>query len=337
MTNFNTLGQFISNFLSTQQNNTAPAPQNATQNAAQGTNAQVFTVKTTVITTTQTADTPAPVRPAPQYDFAQMRLELKALDGGEKSLIIRDLMNLPKEFPEFINALIQKNAKGSENLLLLNQLKAVFQENGKNALNQLMQTISTLNRQGMYQTEQLSEMAKIINAALPGMDTNSAQILKNIILLYLPWLPLGQNINFTLELGNPGEEGMSDSDTCISILIQTENYGLIKIFLMLEDGTKVVMKITCPKEFPQEELQESIKSETKNYNMDAEVNFENAQLQKLDLEGNKPKIDMGTSNQLNPYLLMAAHSIIRLVIEIDKSASLRETRRERINHHSEEN
>ncbi len=325
MTNFNGLGHFFARFFNAPQQHQMPqnpnAPANMPANAQNVNNAGV----NPQLMWQRLADAPAPVF-MKTSDILQNQQELAALTNSETTKYLKDVMQLPREFSMLIDTMLQKNQSG---LISINQLKAMLQANGKNALNDVVKVISEMSRQGIYKTEQLSEILKIINNAIPGQDTNSAQVLKNIILLYLPWLPLGANIDFELRFGAEGQDGEATEGSYITIIIQTVHYGLIKVILALdvEDQTKVCMKISCPEEFPKDELQKNMSEQTLAYNVQTSVQYETIKLQRQKLKDNQPKVDMHSSNEINPYLMIAAQSIIRQIIDIDKRAELQSRRK----------
>ena len=138
------------------------------------------------------------------------------------------------------------------------------------------------------------------------------------MLLYLPWLPLQEGVGFDIEIeqGNSGDE----SDSILIITITTIHYGSVVATLVLESSNSVHVNIECVKEFPKDELLLRIEGDEKHYSMESVVSFETNKSQPEDLSPEKPqaKINMSNTNEINPYLLLMAHTIIRHVIELDK-------------------
>ena len=66
-----------------------------------------------------------------------------------------------------------------------------------------------------------------------------------------------------------------------------------------------------------------IEDDEQHYSMSSVVSFDtNKNIQKNDnLEKPQAKINMSDTNEINPYLLLMAHTIIRHVIELDKMNS----------------
>lgn len=266
----------------------------------------------------------------PQIQFAQ-------LSGLEKAVLIKDIMNIPKEFRDFLLMLNNLGASGAEaknlNQLLgknldLAKLVLFMQENGKEAMNKLVLLMGEMSKAG-GKNEQLKELMFIVNACIPTAGTTQAGALKNLMLLYLPWLPLGEGSGFELEIETSEEEG-SQQDETITILISTLNFGNVKILLTKQSNPQnlIQMHISCSKNFPKEKVEKAIDIEAKNNNIKTGVIFEQQQTVTSEKKETEAKVNMSASKVLSPFLILMAHNVIKIVIEIDKNHTLIETRRQ---------
>jgi hypothetical protein len=204
-------------------------------------------------------------------------------------------------------------------MINLNDISALIQANGKDAIARLITTMASTAKLGVQDLSQLKETAKLINASVATASKNdSAQTMKLLMLLYLPWLPLQEGVGFDLEIeaGASGDE----SDSILVITITTLNYGNVVAPLVLETSNSVHVNIECAKEFPKDELLLRIETDEKHYSMNSVVSFETNAKSETQVAKEKPeaKINMSNTNEINPYLLLMAHTIIRHVIEIDK-------------------
>lgn len=230
--------------------------------------------------------------------------------GGNKAVIAQfqsQLRNLPLSASGLIN---------------LNDISAMIQANGKEAIAKLITTMANSAKLGIQDMSQLKDTAKLINASIAAASQkDSAQTMKLLMLLYLPWLPLQEGVGFDIEI----EKGASgeDSDSILIITITTINYGNVIATLVLENSNSVHVSIECSKEFPKDELMLRIEGDEKHYSMESVVSFETNEAVKPQPQQEKPqaKINMSDTNEINPYLLLMAHTIIRHVIEIDKNTS----------------
>lgn len=207
-------------------------------------------------------------------------------------------------------------------LINLNDISAMIQANGKDAITKLITTMANSAKLGIQDLSQLKDTAKLINASVAAASQNdSAQTMKLLMLLYLPWLPLQEGVGFDIEI-EKGSSG-NDSDSILIITITTINFGNVIATLVLENSNSVHVNIECIKDFPKDELMLRIEGDEKHYSMESVVSFETSSQTNLNTQQEKPqaKINMSDTNEINPYLLLMAHTIIRHVIEIDKNAS----------------
>jgi len=255
-------------------------------------------------------------------------LRMNNLASLEKSLYIKDLMNLPKELQEVL-VLIQNNAagvnKGAAEVLTqninLSTLAELIQTGGKEAMNKLVLVMAEASKQGMTDLSQIKDAIKFINASVSvaGQD-NLNQTLKSFMLLYLPWLPLQEGVDFDLEIeSSEGENG--ESQLSITIMISTRNYGNIRATLILLSGNSMSIIINCCEEFPKEELLKRLKVENQSHSIQSDVTFEEQKVMKQDEDTpRQAKVSMSNLMEVNPFLLLMANAVIRHTIELDNQA-----------------
>lgn len=245
---------------------------------------------------------------------AQILAQLQGLSTAETQNL---MMNGSKAM---MNLASLKNLSISPNgLINLSDISLMIQANGKDAIAKLITTMASSAKLGVQDLTQLKETAKLINASVAAAAQNdSAQTMKLLMLLYLPWLPLQEGVGFDLEI----EAGLNSdgSDSILIITITTLNFENVIATLVLENSNSVQVNIECAKEFPKDELMLRIQADEKHYSMQSNVSFETTARTKSPETQEKPqaKINMSNTNEINPYLLLMAHTIIRHVIEIDK-------------------
>lgn len=246
----------------------------------------------------------------------------------ERSLYVKDLMNVPKEMEEAL-VIIQNNMALpqeagkllSENIGLLS-IADLIQKGGKEALNKLIFAMAEATRQGITDISQFKEAIKFINASVSvAAQNNPTQLIKNFILLYLPWLPLPKDVDFELEFEASGENGEGD-EVSVTILISTIHYGNVKITLVLPEGNSLNIVINCSKEFPKQELLERINAESKKHSLQSDVVFAENSIKQDENENRQAKISMSNLKAVNPFLLLMANAVIRHTIELDNQAAV---------------
>lgn len=250
-------------------------------------------------------------------------LKMNNLASLERSLYIKDLMHLPKEMQEVL-VLIQNNATAVEDIkqLLTSNinpatLAELIKEGGKEAMNKLVLVMANASKQGITDLSQVKDAIRFINASVSvAAQDNPEKILKTFMLLYLPWLPLQEGVDFDLEIeGSQG--GEEDSELSITIMISTRNYGNVRVTLVLLAGNSMSIIINCSEKFPKEELLKRINAESKRHSIQSDVTFEQKTMKQDENSTRQAKISTSNLMEVNPFLLIMANAVIRHTIELD--------------------
>jgi len=294
-------------------------------------NVSINNVPTTLQETTQEAVKTA--KTSTTESFFNNSLQLKDMSSADRAELLKDLLKLPSDLTTLLE-MMSNNAKESTMKMLLenldmSKLASLLQENSKEAINKLVKMISSLQQQGMQKTEQLTELVKILTVISSSADSANMQMLKNIILLYLPWLPLAQGQNFNFEIASKDESG-ENSEDIITIVIETIHYGVIKALLSQNGNSFIDLKVVCPKEFPKQKLLDVVYSEAKDRNIQSKVEVEIGGFIPVDASNKKPKINLKAGFAVPPYLVLMAHVVIKTILEIDNNYGLVEKRKEEV-------
>lgn len=206
----------------------------------------------------------------------------------------------------------------SNGMINLSELAVLLQNNGKEAITKLILTMANASKQGITDLTQLRDTAKLINASISlASQENTNQTLKTLLLFYLPWLPLQEGTDFEVEVQKKGADE-DDDDSILVITVSTLNFGKVVATLLLETSNSVHTGIECSKEFPKDELLNRLQKDEKQYSMQSVVSFSELENKS---EGEKVTVTMSQMSEINPFMLLAAHSFIRNTIMIDKEAS----------------
>ena len=208
----------------------------------------------------------------------------------------------------------------SNGMINLSELATLLQNNGKDAITKLILTMANASKQGMTDVSRLKDTAKLINASISlASQENTNQTLKTLLLLYLPWLPLQEGTDFDVEF-QKGADG-DDEDSILVITISTVNFGKVVATLILETSNSVHLNVECSKDFPKDELLARLQRDERQYSMQSVVTFSGLE-GKSDADGvTKASVTMSQMKEINPFMLLAAHSVIRNTIMIDNEAS----------------
>ncbi len=276
-----------------------------------------------------------------QIDILNTQMQLKQLSDMDKSFLLKDLFNFPKEMKELLETLVKPmNPQGaavqmSRELLMLQtldmaRLMQMLQTNGKQANEKLAKLIATLNQSGVFNTQQLKEMAVLINACIPAMDASPQNLLKSLLLMYLPWLPLSDGSKLNVEYEEDENKKSSDSENVVTILITTKNFGLTRVVLYKEDND-LTIEVNCSEKFPKKEFHESLKAESTGFNLESSVEFTTRKPSPDEEENPETSIKFNRSAKISPHLLLIVHSIINIVMELEDKAQLVSDRSKKIN------
>ena len=204
-------------------------------------------------------------------------------------------------------------------LINLNELSETLKSNGQDARSKLILAMANASRQGI-DNSQLASAMKMINSSLITDENNPASILKNIILLYLPWYPLQEGVGFNLFIETMANN--SDFSSLLKVFIQTRNYGNVNGSLVLLSGNVVDMQIQCSDTFPEDDLINRMKDVTDNHSIQSNISVEQ-QTQLYDAAAaQQAKVNLSAVYELNPFLLLMAHSFIKNTIIIDSAANV---------------
>lgn len=268
-----------------------------------------------------------------QHEVMTTQMQLKDLSGAERSMLMKNLFDFPSNMKDLALFLASQgktvtakelNALMSQNLDL-SKLLVLLQTNGKTALEKIQKLITTMNQSGVFDTRQLKEMAVLVNACIPANDASSSQILKSLMIMYLPWLPLNESAAFNLGAESENDAKNSSGEDVITIMITTKNYGMVKVLLYKEDKG-FNLDINCTEDFPKDALNEAIKSENTSSGINPTVIYTTRAATDGD-KSEEPKVEFAKTTKISPQLLVLTHTIIKLVMEVDAQGSLVQSRK----------
>lgn len=253
--------------------------------------------------------------------LSQLQAQILAQLQGLNTTMTQEMVNVQLSSNQLQSAL--KNLEIlSGGMINLADISILLQKNGKEALTKLIMSITEASKAGITDLTQMKEMAKLINASISiAAENNPQKTLKLLLMLYLPWLPLKDGVGFDLEVeAKSGVE--EESDSVLTVTISTKNFGTVVATIFLETSNSVQIAIECSDKFPREELQLRMDSDKKQYSMDTVTTYNVNKDLKPNTDKASANINMSQTTEINPYLLLTAHSIIRHVIEIDNNATL---------------
>ncbi len=258
---------------------------------------------------------------AQRNNLSQIQAQILAQLQGLTTTINDEMVNI--QIANQLQTSLKKLEILSGGMINLSDISILLQKNGKEALTKLIMSMTEASKAGITDLSQMKEMAKLINASISvAAENNPQKTLKLLLLLYLPWLPLEDGVGFDLEI-QPQSEDTEESDSILVITVTTINFGTIKATLVLETSNSVQVQIECGEKFPKDELKLRIEGEQKYYAMDSVLSFEtNNNIKDITESKQSANINMSQTTEINPYLLLMAHTIIKHIIDIDNNKTL---------------
>ena len=241
-----------------------------------------------------------------QESILQTQEALKEFTDTDKSALVKSMLNMPEDLGELLKNLVNKN-KNLTNAEFMKMLSD-FNVNGKEAMAKLSKLLVIFGQNNLKGAEKLQEIYTIMNAFTSGSAQNASQLMKNIILLYLPWLPIGESNNFEIGLketptkGDGSDEENSESDS-ISVFIQTVNYSNVKVTLYKEQRQDIKMFVECVPSFPKEQLQQMVQGDAQKLNVHAQVDCAHT-TNKNQTKNEEQDFNVNVSKFINPYLML---------------------------------
>ena len=257
---------------------------------------------------------------------------ISTVEVEQRADYIKDLLGLPRDFQSLIDEIQNMNNfalnKSLSSLLVngkinLNALTSLLADNSKDAIQKLMATIMTVSKMGSNNISQLKELMAMFSVS--ASSTDSSQTVKNLLMLYLPWLPLSvrndMNLDFEIDIFDKNKEAApdkSEGEEIIKIMIQTANYGNILATLEMTKNFEVEVFISAVENFPEKEVLKRFEKENKSYSISSRTKIEKSK----DPE-NSPKfrqnIKVSSSGFVSPKLVQASHTLIKIIIDVDCS------------------
>lgn len=253
---------------------------------------------------------------------------ISTVEVEQQANYVKDLLNLPRDFQTLIDQ-IQGNNQDLQSLkelskllqngkISLSGLSLLISNNSKEAAQKLMNTIMAVSKMGSSDLSQLKHLMGMFTSA--SVNIESTQMVKNLIMLYLPWLPLSVRndlkLDFEIGINEKNSDGGEGLET-ITIMIQTANFGNILATLESSFDNDINISISAGEDFPEKKVMEKFQNENKTNNIKAKIDVQKTTSISKNLKKEEQNFKITTSDFVSPKLLLAAHSLIKIIIELD--------------------
>ena len=269
-----------------------------------------------------------------QQEVMITQMQLREFTQQERAMLLKQLFDFPSNIKDIATFLATENkvltAKELQLLMFqpldIAKLTVLLQTNGKGAMEKLAKMVATMHQSGIYDTKQLKEMVTLVNACIPASDASATQVLKNLMIMYLPWLPLNGPANFEMVSGGGDDDKNSEMDDSISVVITTKNWGVVKIFVFNDSG-KYNIDLNCSEDFPKAKFNDALKisCESTSVPIDEKVIYTTRKASDT-LKNSETNVEFAKAVKISPQLLMVVYSLINIVFAIDNESVYDEKR-----------
>jgi len=244
-------------------------------------------------------------------------LKVKNMEFAQTNAYMKDILNIPQDFKNLVSQLAtltqnqQNTQNNSINLLILQNLLI---DNQKEASQKIFQQMADMARKNI-DTSQMKELMAIVLGNNP--TSQQTDIIKNILLLYIPFLPITTKAeNLDWEIKEKKEEGKNNNkEEVVEILISTINYQNIKISLYCNGASHVDVIINSINDFPKETLSRFTKMFAKENNFTVKIAFED--IKQTENTNLKQSVKIMSGLVLNSCVMLILQSTINFVLNMD--------------------
>ena len=280
--------------------------------------------------------TPAMFKPAPFILNLASEQRLTTIEVDKKASYVKDLLGIPREFKELLDELVSPKNNNAQMANIENAASMVFKnskidlsmlsmllgENSKAAMQKLMMAIANAAKCGANDVSGLKELLGLFSTNSAMMSEN--QVLKTVMLLYLPWLPLSarneDNLDFTIDIFDkiqgPDPDSEESTET-VTILIQTKNFSNVTASLEINPLVQVDVDVAAEKDFPHKRVIELIKEAASLNNVTSNVSANISKIAAKKDFDYKNNVKIMAKGAISPKLMLMAHSLIQIIIELD--------------------
>jgi hypothetical protein len=271
---------------------------------------------------------------------------MNIMEAKEFAFLIRDLLSMPKDLQNLLALLAFGKDNGADIAQLLKNMNAnilakdlqqLLGNNSKEVINKLIQL--TQNNALFFEgSNQLRDILGFVQKISVTSQQSPSDALTNVMLLYLPWLPLTQQKQLELYFGY--EESDSGEGTDIEVLvmfIRTENIGTFKVTIILNPDK--TLEIDIENDQVASSVIDNIVAETKGDLQESGLLNKISTRTRKNTETRSPKemkkettksISIHPSGKISVITVHTGYKIASIIFTIDEKQSLLKIREEKI-------
>lgn len=269
-------------------------------------------------------------------------VRFNSINRIEQANLIKELLKLPSEIEELFSVLLYKKITPETLETLLKQtnqkidtdlIRQMLEGNSKETLNKLIKLFQQAPG-GTQNTEQIKEILTLLSRIIPKKEASPQEILTNLTLLYLPYLPLSEKQVLEIKLEqhkNKNQDKDESEQTALVIYITTINSGKFRVSISLNKdySIKIEIEADCEEKKYLEEILKKINEQTKKDNIKAKTEFLILKCKEKESCENvrkKQEVIISPAKDIPPILVIMAQKIAKIILETDEKISLLQER-----------
>lgn len=251
---------------------------------------------------------------------------INKLDNIQKILFLKEMLNLPDEWKDLLifAALKSSPSANSEQLLSklidFNLLKKDINQTSNEILNKLLKLLTP---QMAAKSSEIQQMMEILQKFLPSSETKTPDFIKDLMLMYLPYLPLKEDFKLMFQNKNNNDDNSENNSDAIIIILTTKNMGTFRIEIFLENSTPHIQI-----DNNSDSLNKRFLTGLKEIKQKLEIKNEISIIKNKNIQSSNEQSQhiISSSKKIHPQILIIAYEIIKMILELDNKLSIVKSR-----------
>ncbi len=251
---------------------------------------------------------------------------INKLDNIQKMLFLKEMLNLPDEWKDLLifAALKSSPSANSEQLLSklidFNLLKKDINQTSNEILNKLLKLLTP---QMAAKSSEIQQMIEILQKFLPSSETKTPDFIKDLMLMYLPYLPLKEDFKLMFQNKNNNDDNSENNSDAIIIILTTKNMGTFRIEIFLENSTPHIQI-----DNNSDSLNKRFLTGLKEIKQKLEIKNEISIIKNKNIQSSNEQSQhiISSSKKIHPQILIIAYEIIKMILELDNKLSIVKSR-----------
>ncbi len=251
---------------------------------------------------------------------------INKLDNIQKMLFLKEMLNLPDEWKDLLIFAALKSSPSANSKQLLsklidfNLLKKDINQTSNEILNKLLKLLTP---QMAAKSSEIQQMMEILQKFLPSSETKTPDFIKDLMLMYLPYLPLKEDFKLMFQNKNNNDDNSENNSDAIIIILTTKNMGTFRIEIFLENSTPHIQI-----DNNSDSLNKRFLTGLKEIKQKLEIKNEISIIKNKNIQSSNEQSQhiISSSKKIHPQILIIAYEIIKMILELDNKLSIVKSR-----------